>query len=159
MRRACRRGREEGSIAPAVPVVALVVLLLAGLVVDGSRQLNERARAVAYAEEAARAGAAAIRLDSAELELLPRQEVAARVNGYCRDAAAAGAPIENPDDCFAGIEDTDPALGTPQPLVVVARVRTSIPAGLLGMVGVRRLDAAGTARARPWEGLDEEDLR
>ena len=46
---------ERGSLAPAVPVIAMFLLLLGGLGVDGSRQLNARGQAVAFAEEAARA--------------------------------------------------------------------------------------------------------
>ena len=33
---------DRGSFAPAVPVIALVILLLGGLVVDASRQLTLR---------------------------------------------------------------------------------------------------------------------
>ena len=150
-----RPGGDRGSVAPVVPLLALVVLLLAGLVLDGSRQLNARARATAYAEEAARAGAAAVDLQEMDLELLPADVVAERVNGYCRDAVAAGAPIENPGNCFQGIESTTEAPA--RPLVVVTRVETSIPSGLLGIVGVRELRAAGGAKARPYEGLDETD--
>ena len=56
MRRLLTRG-ERGSVAPAIPIIAFTLLLLGGLVIDASRQLNERGLAVAYAEEAARAGA------------------------------------------------------------------------------------------------------
>ncbi|WP_158257097.1 pilus assembly protein TadG-related protein [Kineococcus xinjiangensis] len=152
-----RVGDDRGSIAPVVPLLALVVLLLAGLVIDGSRQLNARARATAYAEEAARAGAAAVNLEVEELELLPSDVVAERVNRYCLDAAAAGAPIRNPGNCFQGLEDTKEA--PVRRLVVVARVETAIPAGLLGIAGVRELAAAGEAKARPYQGLDETDVQ
>ncbi|GAA0288845.1 pilus assembly protein TadG-related protein [Kineococcus aurantiacus] len=147
--------RDEGSIAPAVPVLALVLLLLAGLVVDASRQLGERARAVAYAEEAARAGAAAVDLDAPDLELLPDGQVAARVNAYCTAAAAAGAPIVDPGNCFRGTTE----VGDPQGRRIVVRTRVEVvqPATLLGIVGVHELRAAGEGRARPFEGTREED--
>ncbi|WP_205709562.1 pilus assembly protein TadG-related protein [Kineococcus siccus] len=151
------RGRDDGSIAPAVPIVALVLLLLAGLVVDASRQLTARARAVAYAEEAARAGAAAVDLDEQELRLLPEAAVRARVEGYCRDAVTAGAPIVDPGACFRGVRAVSATDG--RRLVVVAHVDVVVPASLLGLVGVRELRASGDGRARPFEGLDEEDAQ
>ncbi|WP_432564533.1 pilus assembly protein TadG-related protein [Kineococcus sp. SYSU DK003] len=152
-----RPSRDEGSIAPAVPVLALVLLLLAGLVVDASRQLNARARAVAYAEEAARAGAAAIDLDAADLELLPDGEVANRVNAYCQAAAASGAPIVDPGNCFRGTT----TVGDPQGRRIVVQTHVEIVqrAGLLGIVGVTELRAAGEGRARPFEGTSEEDAQ
>ncbi len=62
---------DAGALAPAVPVLAFVLLLLGGLVIDASRLLNARGRAVAYAEEAARAGAGAIQPGQAVLADLP----------------------------------------------------------------------------------------
>lgn len=149
--------RDEGSIAPAVPVLALVLLLLAGLVVDASRQLSARGRAVAYAEEAARAGAAAVELDAPDLRLLPEDAVRDRVNAYCLSAAAGGAPLVDPGNCYVGTTSA----GDPQgrPLVVVAHVEIVQPTTLLGIVGVRHLRAAGDGRARPFEGTTEEDAR
>ncbi|WP_337063249.1 pilus assembly protein TadG-related protein [Kineococcus sp. G2] len=148
-------GREEGSIAPAVPVLALVLLLLAGLVLDASRQLASRARAVAYAEEAARAGAAAVDVDAQDLVLLSDAQVRERVVAYCRDAVAAGAPITEPGGCFTGITAQGDPYG--RRIVVTAHVEVVLPTTLLGIVGVRELRAAGDARARPFEGTDQED--
>ncbi|WP_432535852.1 pilus assembly protein TadG-related protein [Kineococcus arenarius] len=150
-------GREEGSIAPAVPVLALVLLLLAGLVVDASRQLTARSRAIAYAEEAARAGAAAIELDAPDLRLLPEQQVAERVNAYCRAAAASGGPVVAGGDCFRGTTSGGDPLG--RRIVVQAHVDVVVPTTLLGIVGIRELHAAGDGRARPFEGTDQEDAR
>ena len=59
-RRSARRRDERGSFAPALPIIAMCLLLLGGLVIDASRQLNARGEAVAFAEEAARAGAQAV---------------------------------------------------------------------------------------------------
>ncbi|MGI4896520.1 MAG: pilus assembly protein TadG-related protein [Janthinobacterium lividum] len=147
--------RDEGSIAPAVPVLALVMLLLAGLVIDASRQLTARSQAVAYAEEAARAGAGAIELDAPDLQLLPEEQVRERVNSYCRAAAAAGAPLVDPDACFQGtVED-----GQHRRIVVETHVEIVQPSTLLGIVGVRELRAAGDGRARPFEGTDEGNAR
>ncbi|MFB9378854.1 pilus assembly protein TadG-related protein [Kineococcus gynurae] len=149
--------REDGSIGVAVPALALVLLLLAGLVVDSARQLDARGQAVGYAEEAARAGAAAVDLDSAELRLAPEAEVRARVVAYCRDAVAAGAPIRDPDGCFRGIDAV--GAGDPRRLVVQAHVDVVQPASLLGLVGVRELHASGEGRARPVDGIRFQDAR
>jgi hypothetical protein len=39
-------------------------------------------------------------------------------------------------------------------IVVVTHVELSVPATLLGMVGVRTLTAGADAKARPYEGID-----
>jgi hypothetical protein len=145
------RHDDRGSIAPAIPILAMMILLLGGLVLDASRQLNARGRAVAYAEEAARAGASAIDLASNDLELLP-DEALSRVSSYCETVARTD-PAAN---CRpAGIE---PVSATdPRPLVVRVHAEIRIPATLLGIVGVSELSASGDGRARPMEGIDPED--
>ena len=138
---------ERGSIAPAVPLLAMALLLLGGLVIDASRQLNARGRAVAYAEEAARAGAGAVDLGQVQLTLLPA-EAMARAASYCaeveaEDPSAACTPV--------GIEPVDAT--DPRPLVVRVHAEVRIPATLLGIVGVSELRASGDGRARPLEGV------
>ncbi|MFT4082981.1 MAG: pilus assembly protein TadG-related protein [Nocardioides sp.] len=147
--RLVRRVREEsGSIAPAVPVIAAVLLLLGGLGIDGSRQLNARGEAVAFAEEAARAGAEAVDVDSDELKL-DEPMVRQRVDAYCARVEDLGQVTS----CrFVRI---DPVSGSdPRRLVVVTEVHLQIEASLLGMVGVHKLSASASARARPYEGID-----
>lgn len=139
---------DRGSIAPAAPILALILLLLGGLVLDASRQLNARGRAVAYAEEAARAGAGAIELASVELRL-DEDEARARVERYCGEVMDGGAVTQCYLTGFDAVSSTDP-----RRLVVETRVELEIPATLLGMVGVSTLGAAGDGRARPFEGVD-----
>ena len=150
MRRPLAAG-DRGSIAPAVPILAMALLLLGGLVIDASRQLNARSRAVAYAEEAARAGAGAVDLGSITLKLLP-DEALARARGYC--ATVEG---QDPDATCrpGGIEAVSPA--DARPLVVRVHAEVRIPATLLGIVGVSELRASGDGRARPLEGVTEAD--
>jgi Flp pilus assembly protein TadG len=143
------RRDERGSLAPAVPVIAMFLLLLGGLVIDASRQLNARGEAVAFAEEAARAGAQGVDVAEDDLVLDPalaRQ----RVDVYCRQVERLG----QVEDCeFVDIEAVSST--DPRPLVVVTQVRTKINTTLLGIVGKRTLSASGIARARPYEGIEE----
>lgn len=147
--------RERGSIAPAVPIIALVLLLLGGLVLDASRQLNARGQAVAIAEETARAGAQAVFLDEFGQPELRPVEVAELVEEYC--AVVRQRPIVT----TCRLERVEPLPrddGTTRPGVVVARVEIEIPASLLGIVGVSTLSASGEGRAQPMEGLLEDIL-
>lgn len=142
-----RRRSERGSIAPAVPIIALSLLLLGGLTIDASRQLNARGEAVAFAEEAARSGAQGVDIAADDL-VLDDGLVRDRVDRYCAEVLALGQVTE----CrFVRIE---PVSGSdPRPLVVVTEVHTSIDTSLLGIVGVRHLTASSTAKARPYEGI------
>ena len=146
------RGRcrgERGSIAPAVPIIALGLLLLGGLTIDGSRQLNARGEAVAFAEEAARAGAQGVDINADELVLdegLARQ----RVDQYCARVLQLGQVTE----CrFVRIEPVSSS--DHRRLVVVTHVATEIRTTLLGLVGAYSLTASGDARARPYEGIEQ----
>ncbi|MFK5584782.1 MULTISPECIES: pilus assembly protein TadG-related protein [unclassified Serinicoccus] len=143
-----REQGERGSILPLIPVMALALLLIAGLVIDASRQLNTRSQAVAYAEEGARAGAQAVRPDLPVT--LDPAEARANVAEYC-DLVLRRSQVTS-----CGVTDIEPAPDGPRPLVVVVRVETEIPATLLGMVGIRSLSASGVGRAEPVEGeLDD----
>lgn len=150
---------DVGALAPAVPVFGFILLLLGGLVIDASRLLNARGRAVAYAEEAARAGASAIRPGQAGLEL-DEPAVRARVDGYCDailsdvDQNLGGGVLE----CEYRPPLREVAGNDPRRLTVVVFVRLEIPASLLGIVGVRTLGASGEGRARPYEGVDPRDV-
>ena len=139
-----RLAGDEGAISAAVPILALMFLLLAGLVVDSGRQLNARARAVSYAEEAARAGAQGIDPASDPL-VLDAPVVRDRVVGYCdRVEEAEGA--EHVRTCE--VRDVDVVEG-----VVTVRVELAIPSGLLGLAGVATLRASGEGTARPVIGV------
>jgi hypothetical protein len=144
---------DGGSIAPAVPLLAMMILLLGGLVLDASRQLNARGRAVAYAEEAARSGASAIDLASPTLRLIEPDAIA-RAQRYCADMRRtdSGAVCDG-----VGIEPSPDAGGAR--MVVHVHVRVTLPATLLGIVGVTQLQASGDGRARPIEGIDRGDAR
>jgi Flp pilus assembly protein TadG len=144
-----RRHDERGSLAPAVPIIAMFLLLLGGLVIDASRQLNARGEAVAFAEEAARAGAQGVDVASEDL-VLDRSLAQARVERYCRRVLQLGQVVECSFQGVDSVSATDP-----RPLVVRTRVRTKIETSLLGLAGVHSLTATGEAKARPYEGIDE----
>lgn len=140
------RRNEQGSLAPSVPIIAIMFLVLAGLVVDSSRQLTARARAVSYAEEAARAGASAVDPASEPLVIDPAQS-RLMVGDYC---AAAKAREPRLTLCKAG---------PPQPGKVTVRTRIELPSGLLGIVGISTLSASGDGEARPLIGVTERDAQ
>lgn len=143
---------DEGSVAVLVPFLALGILLLGGLVIDGSALLNARGRAVAIAEEAARAGASAVDLTAAELRLLDDPDVRARVDdGYCSDAAE----LAKPAVVTCRWVETERVGG--RPLIVHTEVTLEVEAGLLGMIGADMLTATGTGQAQPYDGRDEEE--
>ena len=142
-----RARQERGSIAPAVPVIAMALLLLGGLGIDGSRQLNARGEAVAFAEEAARAGAQGIDVAASQLTLDPNL-AEQRVGTYCARVEQLGQVESCRFVGIAPVSDRDPRM-----LVVVTAVKLKIQASLLSMVGVRELSASATARARPYEGV------
>ena len=141
-----RRRDERGSLSPAIPVIAYVLLLLGGLVIDASRQLNARGQAVAFAQEAARAGAKAVRLDEFALDEPAARE---RVATYC----ARVEELDQVQTCeFVRVETTEGP--DPRPLVVVVHVETLIDTTLLGLAGIDTLAASGDGRARPYEGVE-----
>lgn len=152
-----RLSGDAGTIAPLVPIFGFVLLLLGGLVIDASRLLNARGRAVAYAEEAARAGAGAIEPEQAVLEL-DEAKVRNRITAYCdaiRQDAEQNGGVTNCDYLppLRAVGDTDD-----RQLVVQVYVALDIPASLLGIVGVQRLTASGRGSARPFEGVDSQDV-
>ena len=63
-------------------ILAVMIFTLAGLVIDGGRQLGARSRAVGYAQEAARVGAAAIQLNNAEAKI-DTTKAATAIDGFC----------------------------------------------------------------------------
>jgi hypothetical protein len=103
---------------------------------------------VAFAEEAARAGAQGVDVAASQLQLDP-QLAEQRVKDYCQRVEQLG-QVETCDFVrIAPVSDQDPRM-----LVVVTSVKLRIEASLLGMIpGVHYLSASATARARPYEGV------
>lgn len=148
---------DAGALAPLVPILGFVLLLLGGLVIDASRLLNARGRAVAYAEEAARAGAGAIEPGQAILEL-DEAQVQIRVAAYCSAIRADVEQNGGVTTCqYEG--PLQPVSGTDGRLLIVrVSVSLEMPASLLGIVGVQTLRASGVGNSRPYEGVDQRDV-
>lgn len=76
---------ERGAVSTFLAVIALALLMAAGLAIDGGRKVNALREASHIADNAARAGAQAVDLDTlrttGELRLLPDQ-AADRVDQY-----------------------------------------------------------------------------
>jgi hypothetical protein len=136
---------DVGALVTAVPIIALMFLLLAGLIVDSSRQLTARARAVSYAEEAARAGAEAVDPASEPLVIDPALATL-QVQDYC-----AAARLHEPQ-LACGLTSA-----TPRKVVVTASI--SLPSGLLGLVGINTLHARGQGEAHPLIGVTGRDAQ
>jgi Flp pilus assembly protein TadG len=145
---------DRGSIAPLVPIIMFVLLLLGGLVVDGSRQLNGRGDARAYAEEAARAGATAINKASPEQEL-DTATATERVQAFCRaiqeekraDVTVTACDLRTPDS-FTDAKTCD---GSTQTVVVNVKVTVQTKTTLLGMAGFQHFSSTAVASARSYE--------
>jgi hypothetical protein len=154
------RGDDDGSIAPVVPIMVLALLLIGGLVIDGARDLNAHGDAQGYAEEAARAGATGIDTASAELKLDRSggaHAVTTLVDDYCTkvrasDPRVTACGLDQP--AFTDADEPDPTCNASvvQPLLVHTRVTMRINTSLLGILGVQTMTAAGTGKARPYEG-------
>ena len=142
---------ERGSITPFVVIVSLVILMLGALVVDGGRQLNGKGRAIAYAQEAARAGAQAIDVTDPRLDLVPGLALAA-AREYCRTAMSNDTQLTT---CRADLKTVkDPAGDF---IAVTVSTKIDIKAILLGLIGRPELQASGQALARPVSGISGPD--
>lgn len=143
---------ERGSIIPLVPVLVIAFFMIGGLIVDGSRELNARGEAQAYAEEAARAGATAVDLKSDTLALDP-VIAAARVQAYCATVMGTkNSPVSSCSLADPAFTDAKTCQGQTAAIVVNAVVQMRIETSLLGIVGITNLTSSGRAKARPFEG-------
>ncbi len=145
-----RRRGAVGSIAPFIAIVAVGLLLLGGLVVDGARQLDARGRATAYAEEAARAGVQRILLNYGDTKIDAALAETA-VGDYCEAAQSTDATLT---DCV--VDDIEVWSDSPDnPVSVTVHTEVVIEPLLLSMIGVGELDASAQASATPQQGINQ----
>ena len=134
----------RGALSPAVAILAVMIFTLAGLVIDGGRQLGARSRAVGYAQEAARVGAAAIQLNSAEAKI-DTTKAATAINGFC-----------------AQVKSNDPAVTSCGPTTLTdeqvdIQVDIANKTTFLGLIGKQSLKAVGTGQAHAEQGVKKAD--
>jgi hypothetical protein len=142
---------ERGSITPFVVIVSLAILMLAALVIDGGRQLNAKGRAIAYAQEAARAGAQAIDVTDPRLDLVPALALNA-ARDYCQKAMTLDAQLVK---CQADLKRINDPAGDFTAVTVSTQI--DMKAVLLGLIGRQTLQAKGEALARPVSGISGPD--
>jgi hypothetical protein len=146
-----RKRGEKGSITPFAVIVALAILMLAALIVDGGRQLNAKGRAVAYAQEAARAGSQVVDISDPRLDLVPGQALQAAAE-YCRQAMAADGQLV---ECHPQMTTVHDSAGTFAAVSVTTHIQEK--SILLGLIDFHLLDATGRAVARPVSGISKPD--
>lgn len=127
---------ERGSISVFATVIALALVLVAGLVLDGGRLLAARRQADDIAANAARAGAQAV------------DESSLRSGGATVDPIAGA-------DAVAVYLATTPATGTARIAgdTVTVDVRLAVGMLLLGLAGVGTTTVASTRQARAVRGV------
>lgn len=139
MRRRTERPRDEGSYTLLAAVLAMMLLLLAGLVFDGGAKLRAGQRADNLAQEAARAGAGQIDRGRAYTSGTFVVDPAAAV-------AAAQAYLHT-----AGYDGTVVAAG-PHQIKVTVTVHGST--ALLSLIGIDSLDVTRSATADLLSGVE-----
>ncbi len=138
---------ETGSVSVLVAVLSLSMLLMAGLVVDGGRQLIAYRRAANDAEQAARVGAAAL------------NPAALRGGSYTLDPAAATAAAARYLSAAAGqngVQITGSRV-TVTGNTVAVQLTLRRTTTFLAVLGVTGLTATGRGRARLVHGVVRED--
>jgi hypothetical protein len=134
----------RGALSPAVAILAVMIFTLAGLVIDGGRQLGARSRAVGYAQEAARVGAATIQLNTAEAKI-DTAKAATAITAFC-----------------AQISSNDPAVTSCAPTKLTEeqvdiRVAIDNKTTFLGLIGKTNLKASGVGTAHAEQGVKKSD--
>lgn len=125
--------RDDGSATAFTVVIVPALVLVAGLVLDLGLAMNTRVRALAVAEEAARAGAGA--LDPVQLRHGERPTL-----DPVRALAAARSYL-------AGVGDDGTVIATTSLVTVTVKVHQR--AELLRLIGINSFSIAGTATAVP----------
>jgi hypothetical protein len=137
-------GNHRGALSPAVAILAVMIFTLAGLVIDGGRQLGAKSRAVGYAQEAARVGAATIQLNTSEAKI-DTTKAGTAVAAFCAQVSSNDRAVQQ----CGTTELTDEGLKVQ---VVIGNKTT-----FLGMVGIGHLDATGTGEAHAEQGVNKSD--
>ncbi|MEV7393938.1 pilus assembly protein TadG-related protein [Streptomyces sp. NPDC091215] len=132
-----RAGDDDGQVTPFVVILAVAIVMFAGLIVDGGLTLAAKVRAIGEAQEAARAGAQALDLsvyrNTGTLRLIPDQ-ARARAQTYLASTHDTGTVILTGDTVT---------------VTVTAHQHTQ----LLGLLGLDSLTVTATGSAHPVRGV------
>jgi Flp pilus assembly protein TadG len=141
--RRLRAGEDRGNVSVFVIGMIIVLLALAGLVVDGGRAINARSSVTDDAEQAARTGANQI------------DDVVLRQTGQV---------VIDPRAAKAAIDDFLAARGYPGPThwaikndrEVEVTLDRDVDTSLLSLININSFHVTGTATARAAIGIDTE---
>lgn len=133
--------KDKGTFSTFTAIFALAVLLFAGLLIDGGLAIHGRQRALDVAEQAARAGADAIDVET----LRETGEVVLDVGAEC---ARVDLIMQQYDDIEAG--DYECAEGAEEVQVTVTK---TIETTFLSLIGINEFTMTVTAAAHPEEGV------
>ena len=134
---------ERGSVSIFVIGIVVVLMAVAGLVVDGGRAVNARAQIMDDAEQSARAGANQIddaAMRSGEPIVLDQDAAAQAAADYL---AARG---YDPSRVAASADATS----------ISVSVTDTVPTALLSLVFIKSFEVEGTAVAHPAVGVSTE---
>jgi hypothetical protein len=135
---------DRGALSPAVAILAVMIFTLAGLVIDGGRQLGAKSRAVGYAQEAARAGVGTIDFNSAEAKIDITKGGDA-VSQFCAQVTANDSAVTS-----CGTSEIDD-----EHVKVIVQIANKT--SFLGMVGIQTLTANGEGEAHAEQGIKKAD--
>ncbi|AYD91003.1 pilus assembly protein [Actinomyces sp. 2119] len=135
--------RQRGSLSVFVVVIAAVLLLLAGLCIEGGRVLNARATLTDQAEQAARSGAQQLAdggVRQGDAVVLDTQAAGLAARSYL-----AGVGLSGGSEVTVGAS------------TVSVTVERDVPTTMLRLVGLRSVHITSTGEARTATGIYEED--
>ena len=136
-----REHPERGSISVYVVIIAAVLMLVAGLCIEGGRVLNARATRADQAEQAARAGVQQLSMaklrDSGEASTDPAAASSAARSYLARSGAAKTTTVKASSDR------------------VSVTVERDVPTTMLRLVGVTSIHVTVTGEARNAFGPEE----
>jgi Flp pilus assembly protein TadG len=127
---------EEGSISAFLVLLMVALFALMGMVLDGGSALAARQSATDEAEQAARAGAGALSVDSLR-------------SGSVQIDQAAAVEVAEQFTVAAG----HPGTATVAAGTVTVQIRYRIPTQVLGIIGVTTLPVVASASAVDVEGV------
>lgn len=142
-RRAHRSWRERGSISVFAVIIAAVLILVAGLCIEGGRVLTARATMTDHAEQAARAGA----------QHLADNGVRSQGTVVLDQPAASAAARQY----LTGVGQSSGSTVSVTARTVVVTVERDVPTTMLRMVGMSSVRVTATGEARVAVGIHGEE--